>query len=113
MLWKFFYFQWVMQIFDQYNLSEAACQFALSALAQVDKVIEDDRCSISSLHESPNGIKGRLWANIFKFTMDLGYYGDAYCAIVSNPDEDNKYICLRRFIYVLYEQGESKVVLIL
>ncbi|KAG0473504.1 hypothetical protein HPP92_015361 [Vanilla planifolia] len=36
-------------------------------------------------------------------------FRDAYCAIISNPDEDNKFICLRRFIIVLCEDGATKV----
>ncbi|KAF6139269.1 hypothetical protein GIB67_021479 [Kingdonia uniflora] len=43
--WKLHYYQWAMQIFKLYNMSEGACQFALAALEQVDKAIslKDDR----------------------------------------------------------------------
>lgn len=54
-------------------------------------------------------IKGRLWANVFKFSLDLDLYGDAYCAIISNPDEESKFICLRRFIVVLCERKVTQV----
>ncbi|XP_076919952.1 nuclear pore complex protein NUP160-like [Bidens hawaiensis] len=99
--WKLHYYQWAMQIFEQYNMSAGACSFALAALEQVDEVL--------GLSESPITTKGRLWANVFKFTLDLNYYHDAYCAIISNPDEESKYICLRRFIIVLYERGAIKI----
>lgn len=100
-----------MQLFEQYNINEGACQFALAALEQVDEALcsKDDKHMRDSIDESANTIKGRLWANIFKFTLDLGLYFDAYCAIISNPDEESKYICLRRFVIVLYEQGAIKV----
>ncbi|KAK9076950.1 hypothetical protein SSX86_005285 [Deinandra increscens subsp. villosa] len=109
--WKLHYYQWAMQIFEQYNMSAGACQFALAALEQVDEVLglKDTYSGTDFLNESPITAKGRLWANVFKFTLDLNYYHDAYCAIISNPDEESKYICLRRFIIVLYERGAIKI----
>jgi hypothetical protein len=103
--WKLQYYQWAMQLFERYNISEGACQFALAALEQVDEALhmKDENCTENSANESVTTIKGRLWA------LDLGRYYDAYCAIISNPDEESKYICLRRFIIVLYEQGSIKV----
>lgn len=110
-VWKLQYYQWVMQIFEQYNMSESACQFALAALEQVDEALSpiDSSSREDFLGESVTSVKGRLWANVFKFTLDLNYYHDAYCAIISNPDEESKNICLRRFIIVLYERGAIKV----
>ncbi|KAK4339814.1 hypothetical protein RND71_041276 [Anisodus tanguticus] len=102
--WKLNYYQWAMQIFEQHNMREAACQFALAALEQVDEALGS-----GVLDESATAVKGRLWANVFKFTLDLNYYYDAYCAIISNPDEESKTICLRRFIIVLYERGAVKI----
>ncbi|KAI3709094.1 hypothetical protein L2E82_38852 [Cichorium intybus] len=109
--WKLHYYQWAMQIFEQYNMSAGACHFALAALEQVDEVLglKDTYSGADFLNESPNIAKGRLWANVFKFTLDLNNYHDAYCAIISNPDEESKYICLRRFIIVLYERGAIKI----
>lgn len=109
--WKLQYYQWAMQLFERYSISEGACQFALAALEQVDEALymKDDKCTNNSVNESVTTIKGRLWANVFIFVLDLGRYYDAYCAIISNPDEESKYICLRRFIIVLYEQGAIKV----
>lgn len=100
-----------MQLFEQYNISEGACQFALAALEQVDEALrlDDDFFERDPFNESATTIKGRLWANIFKFTLDLNLLNDAYCAIISNPDEESKGICLRRFIIVLYERGALKV----
>lgn len=109
--WKLHYYQWAMQIFERYNMSAGACQFALAALEQVDEVLglNDKYSGADFLNESPTIVKGRLWANVFKFTLDLSFYHDAYCAIISNPDEESKYICLRRFIIVLYERGAIKI----
>ncbi|XP_042002284.1 nuclear pore complex protein NUP160-like isoform X1 [Salvia splendens] len=108
--WKLHYYQWVMQLFEQYNMSEAACQFALAALEQVDESLGTvSSTSDENLGESVTTVKGRLWANVFKFTLDLNNYHDAYCAIISNPDEESKIICLRRFIIVLYERGAAKI----
>lgn len=103
--WKLHYYQWAMQIFEQYGISEGACQFGLAALEQVDEALSDTE---DSLDESAIAVKGRLWANVFKFTLDLNHYYDAYCAIISNPDDESKYICLRRFLIVLYERGAMK-----
>ncbi|CAK7335902.1 unnamed protein product [Dovyalis caffra] len=110
--WKLHYYQWAMQIFEQYNISEGASQFALAALEQVDEALsqKNDSSGIDVSNESDTTIRGRLWANVFKFTLDLNHLYDAYCAILSNPDEESKYICLRRFIIVLYERGAMKVI---
>jgi nuclear pore complex protein Nup160 len=99
-----------MQIFEQRSMSEGACQFALAALEQIDAIVDlDNGNEAEGLPETATTIKGRLWANVFKFSLDLKHFRDAYCAIVSNPDDDNKYVCLRRFIIVLCELGETKV----
>ncbi|CAN1178569.1 Nuclear pore complex protein NUP160 [Linum perenne] len=100
-----------MQIFEQYSFNEGAYQFALAALEQVDEATSprDGSHLEHTLDESSDSVKGRLWANVFKFTLDLSRFYDAYCAIISNPDEESKQICLRRFIIVLYERGAMKV----
>lgn len=110
-IWRLQYYQWAMQLFERYNVSEGASQFALAALEQVDEALQtqDEKCMESSVNKSVTTIKGRLWANVFIFALDLGRFHDAYCAIISNPDEESKYNCLRRFIIVLYEQGAIKV----
>ncbi|KMT07804.1 hypothetical protein BVRB_6g146170 [Beta vulgaris subsp. vulgaris] len=109
--WKLHYYQWVMQKFEQYNISDVACQFALAALEQVDEAVVPDgnATNVIFANESATAIKGRLWANVFKFALDLDQYYDAYCALVSNPDDENRFICLRRFIIVLYERGATKI----
>ncbi|XP_020203825.1 nuclear pore complex protein NUP160 isoform X1 [Cajanus cajan] len=109
--WKLQYYQWAMQLFERYSISEGACQFALAALEQVDEALhmKDEKYLNNSVNESVTTIKGRLWANVFIFALDLGRYYDAYCAIISNPDEESKCICLRRFINILYEQGAIKI----
>jgi nuclear pore complex protein Nup160 len=108
--WKLHYYEWAMQIFERYNISEGACQFAYAALEQVD-----DAYNFIEMTEEFDPTKaatytrGRLWANVFKFTLDLNLLNDAYCAIISNPDEEIKRICLRRFIIVLFECGKTKI----
>ncbi|KAL5715188.1 hypothetical protein ACHQM5_017047 [Ranunculus cassubicifolius] len=108
--WKLHYYQWAMQMFEQYCLSEGACQFAVAALEQVDEILGSNDCTndIATLNEPATTVRGRLWANVFKFTLDLSHYYDAYCAIISNPDEESKKTCLRRFIFVLCERGAFK-----
>ncbi|WOL19781.1 hypothetical protein Cni_G28583 [Canna indica] len=104
-IWKLHYYQWAMEIFEQYGMSEGACQFALAALEQVDEVLKSSNNALPEYSK----IQGRLWANIFQFTLDMKHYQDAYCAIISNPDEESKYICLRRFVRVLCESAAAKV----
>lgn len=110
--WRLYYYEWVMQIFEQYSLSEGACQFAHAALEQVDEAVKNqapDSAENGSSNSLVVAVKGRLWANIFKFSLDLDLYADAYCAIISNPDEESKFICLRRFIFVLCERKATQV----
>ncbi|KAG2320487.1 hypothetical protein Bca52824_013700 [Brassica carinata] len=108
--WKLHYYEWAMQIFERYNISEGACQFAYAALEQVDEAINFME-SGENVHPpvTATNCRGRLWANVFKFTLDLNLLNDAYCAIISNPDEEIKRICLRRFIIVLFECGKTKI----
>ncbi|XP_062007631.1 nuclear pore complex protein NUP160 isoform X1 [Rosa rugosa] len=109
--WRLHYYQWAMQIFEQYNISEGACQFALAALEQVEEAYSANNESHdrAPFDESVSTIKGRLWAHVCKFTLDLNLFYDAYCAIISNPDEESKHIWLRRLIIVLYERGAIKI----
>lgn len=110
-LWRLHYYEWAMQIFEQHSMSEGACQFALAALEQVDSIFYlNNGSDAEDLPETAAMIKGRLWANVFKYSLDLKKFHDAYCAIISNTDEDSKYVCLRRFIIVLCELGETKVI---
>ncbi|KAJ4895010.1 SUPPRESSOR OF AUXIN RESISTANCE1 [Raphanus sativus] len=110
--WKLHYYEWAMQIFERYNISEGACQFAYAALEQVDEAINFMESS-ENVHPPVTATycRGRLWANVFKFTLDLNLLNDAYCAIISNPDEEIKRICLRRFIIVLFECGKTKILI--
>ncbi|KAL5211508.1 hypothetical protein ABZP36_022355 [Zizania latifolia] len=108
--WRLHYYEWAVQIFEQHSMSEGACQFAFAALEQVDSIIDlDNGSEAEDIPETATMIKGRLWANVFKYNLDLKNFRGAYCAIVSNPDDDSKYVCLRRFIIVLCELGETKV----
>ncbi|XP_040373966.1 nuclear pore complex protein NUP160 isoform X2 [Rosa chinensis] len=109
--WRLHYYQWAMQICEHYNISEGACQFALAALEQVEEAYSanNDSHDRAPFNESVSTIKGRLWANVCQFTLDLNLYYDAYCAIISNPDEESKYISLRHLINVLYERGAIKI----
>lgn len=103
-----------MQLFEKYCIGEGAWQFALCALEQVDEALchQGDQQGRDLFNESPITTKGRLWGDVFKFTLDLNLLSDAYCAIISNPDEESKYLCLRRFVSVLYERGALKVLFI-
>lgn len=94
-----------MRLFEQYGASEGAREFALAALEQVDEVLKN---SDNALPEYET-VRGQLWSNVFRFSLDLKHYRDAYCAIISNPDEESKYICLRRFVIVLCENCATKV----
>uniref|UniRef100_A0A0D9VC52 Uncharacterized protein n=1 Tax=Leersia perrieri TaxID=77586 RepID=A0A0D9VC52_9ORYZ len=108
--WRLHYYEWAMQIFEQHSMSEGACQFALAALEQIDSTVDlDNGSEAEDVPETVTMIKGRLWANVFKYKLDLKNFREAYCAIVSNPDDDSKYVCLRRFIIVLCELRETKV----
>lgn len=106
-VWRVHYYQWAMHLFEQHSISEGACRFAFAALEQVDGIAEDE------FSEPVSTVRGRLWANVFKCSLDLKRYGDAYSAIISNPDQDSKFICLRRFVIVLCEIGATKVCVLL
>uniref|UniRef100_A0A0E0CFG1 Uncharacterized protein n=1 Tax=Oryza meridionalis TaxID=40149 RepID=A0A0E0CFG1_9ORYZ len=110
-VWRLRYYEWAMQIFEQHSMSEGACEFALGALEQIDSIVDlDNGSEAEDIPETTTMIKGRLWANVFKYKLDLKNFQEAYCAIISNPDNDSKYVCLRRFIIVLCELGETKVI---
>ncbi|KAG6511765.1 hypothetical protein ZIOFF_029842 [Zingiber officinale] len=104
-IWKLHYYQWAMRLFEQYGASEGACEFALAALEQVDEVLKNSNNALPEYET----VRGQLWANVFRFSLDLKHYRDAYCAIISNPDDESRYICLRRFVIVLCENYATKV----
>ncbi|XP_042378820.1 nuclear pore complex protein NUP160-like [Zingiber officinale] len=104
-IWKLHYYQWAMRLFEQYGASEGACEFALAALEQVDEVLKNSNNALPEYET----VRGQLWANVFRFSLDLKHYRDAYCAIISNPDDESRYICLRRFVIVLCENCATKV----
>ena len=99
-----------MQIFEQNSVNGGACKFAYAALQEVDKMESSFWLDNSEQSCAINIIKGRLWSNIFKFSLDQKNFIEAYCAIISNPDQDSKYICLRRFLIVLCEQKAFEVI---
>ncbi|TQE02082.1 hypothetical protein C1H46_012310 [Malus baccata] len=112
--WRLHYYQWAMQTFEQYNICKGACEFAAAALEQVEEAfnVQDEHHVQGSGNESISTIKGRLWANVFEFILDRNLYDEClrvYCAVISNPDEESKYICLRRLINVLYERGAINI----
>lgn len=102
--WKLHYFEWIMQIFERYSLNEGARRFAHAALEQVNEAMAN-----YGEASTADSVKGRLWANVFKFSLDLELYEDAYCAIISNPDGESQHTCLRRFIVVLCEKKAAEV----
>ncbi|KAH7286776.1 hypothetical protein KP509_32G022400 [Ceratopteris richardii] len=107
---KFHYFEWVMQIFEQNRELEGACQFAYAALQEADVAVRSRMNEdLSESASAVLGIKGRLWANVFKFCLDRNKFKEAYCAIMSNPDNESKFVCLRRFLIVLCEQKAAEV----
>lgn len=108
--WKFHYYEWVMQIFEQNHEPEGACQFAHAALQEVDEAAKSNIIENTlEMSTAVLTIKGRLWANVFKFSLDKKKFKEAYCAIMSNPDKESKYVCLRRFLIVLCEEKATKV----
>ncbi|KAJ7548231.1 hypothetical protein O6H91_07G003400 [Diphasiastrum complanatum] len=110
--WRLHYFEWVMQVFEQYDLYEGARQFAHAALELVDEAVgvsATENSETATMTAVVAAIKGRLWANVFKFSVDLELYADAYCAIISNCDAESKYTCLRRFIVVLCERKAYQI----
>ncbi|CAN8290175.1 unnamed protein product [Cochlearia groenlandica] len=110
--WKFHYYEWAMQIFERYNISEGACQFAYAALEQVDEAMHFLESSGNvCLPVTATRDRGRLWENVFRFTLDLNLLDDAYCAIISNPDEEDKHICLGGFINRLFECDKTKILI--
>lgn len=82
-----------MYIFEQHDISEGACTFgALAVLEQVEEAFstKDDNCRRDPFNESTTTIKRQLWENIFKFTLDLKHFHDAFYAVISIPDEKSK-----------------------
>ena len=102
-----------MEIFEQHSVNEGACRFAYAALQEVDEMERSFRQETPERSHAIPVIKGRLWSNIFKFSLDQKNFIEAYCAIISNPDLESKYICLRRFLIVICEQKATEVLLLL
>jgi hypothetical protein len=66
----------------QYQAPRIVIEFASAALGVVNNA--DPRVPV-------------LWANIFKYSLNLGNNDNAFAAIIGNPDPDARNDCLQRF----------------
>jgi nuclear pore complex protein Nup160 len=84
-----------MQILDKQNLPDLLVHAAYEAL--------------NSSHDVQT--QSYLWSNIFKNSLSVGHYDQAYLAMISNPDPSRREDCLRRFLVVMCENKELKTML--
>ncbi|PIK41830.1 putative nuclear pore complex protein [Apostichopus japonicus] len=83
----------VIRLLEQFSIPDLVIEYSQSALSfavQGDKNIPT------------------LWTKIFKHELELGHQDKAYAAITANPDPEIRRDCLRQFVVVLCERGQSK-----
>ncbi|XP_065185572.1 nuclear pore complex protein Nup160-like [Sycon ciliatum] len=83
------YYTKIVRLFDQYDWSAQVITIAKAALSVADS--SDSNVAI-------------LWSSLFKHHLHLQHVQKAYVALCSNPDPVRRQDCLRRLVYVLYEQ---------
>lgn len=70
-------------------------------------VIEYSQSALSFAMSGDTNIP-TLWTKIFKHQLELGHQDEAYSAITANPDPEIRRDCLRQFVVVLCDRGQSK-----
>ena len=102
------YFLHVMDKFKDYP--EQCVQIASLAVDQVDK--DDDRVSllwnkvIQFSFEKNQTFDKTVFFQVFLLQLELEDYPEAYTAMTSNPDDERRRECLRKFVLHLSERGD-------
>ncbi|KAL1924308.1 uncharacterized protein VTP21DRAFT_7343 [Calcarisporiella thermophila] len=92
-----FYYQHVMELFEEYSVADHSVEFARLALRSIDDDISDATKDIVPV----------LWFKIFKNSLDQLRFDDAYTAMMANPDSTTQRDSLRHLIAVLCETGRA------
>jgi hypothetical protein len=121
------YLELVLALLERYGHREGALQCARAALQELDAAYPTPS-SPDQLYPEPDGDmelpgselaistsqarevhESLLWGHVFDLALQLGRYGEAYAATVSNPDAGSGGENLRRLVTVLCEAGAVEV----
>jgi len=78
----------VMNMFEELSYSEQVIQMAHQTMKFTDKE------------------KDTLWTKVFKHSVALEHYDEAFGAILTNTDQDRKMNCLHQFVNALCDKGQ-------
>lgn len=94
------YYIFISQLFAEQAQHDIVCEFSFAALGSLDKIHDQSVLRNNVPH---------LWSTIFKHSVEMGNYDQAYQAVTSNPDEVRRLDSLRRLIVVLVENNKLKL----
>ncbi|XP_022094945.1 nuclear pore complex protein Nup160-like isoform X2 [Acanthaster planci] len=87
------YYLKVIRLLEQFGLPDLVISLANTALS----VADDDDPNVPT-----------LWSKVFKYHLELGHNDEAYAAMATNPDPERRRDCLRQFVVVLCQRGQTK-----
>eukprot|EP00955_Chlamydomonas_euryale_P041312 351955-Chlamydomonas_euryale.AAC.3 len=95
------FFDAVMLLLERERAPDGATLFARAALQQLDAAYPapGDAAQRASL-------RGRLWANVFSYSVDTEEWGAAYAAVLANPLPNTALDSLRRLVHELCARGQ-------
>ncbi|BDA47676.1 probable nuclear pore complex protein Nup160 at C-terminar half [Coccomyxa sp. Obi] len=101
------YYETLMLACERLGCPEGAARFAQAAVRQVDVAFPAD----GRMAGAPDGAaratrEGRLWSNLFVYSLDVGQYEAAYAAMQANPVPERQLDCLQRLLGELCSRGE-------
>ena len=103
------FYEAVMMLFEREGAPEGAILFARAALQQLGATAfhhggGGDASSGGRREATASApLEGRLWANVFGYSCELGAFEDAYAAVLANPVPERALDCLRRLVHELCE----------
>ncbi|ESO05299.1 hypothetical protein HELRODRAFT_191439 [Helobdella robusta] len=92
---KTYFYLLVMELFEEFNLPSCSIDAAHHILPFVSS---DDPKLVT------------LWIKVFKNSMDLELYDEAFTAILMNQDKSSRRDCLRQYFMKLYEEKEYSLI---
>ncbi|KAG1678292.1 hypothetical protein FOA52_013913 [Chlamydomonas sp. UWO 241] len=95
------FYEAIMMLLERERAPEGALTFARAALQQLPAAYPapGDAAARAAL-------EGRLWANVFSYSVELGAWDSAYAAVLANPLPETSLDCLRRLVHELCERGQ-------
>ncbi|EIE23821.1 hypothetical protein COCSUDRAFT_83696 [Coccomyxa subellipsoidea C-169] len=100
------YYEVLMLVCERLGCPEGAARFAQAAVRQVDVAHPAAGNAVTDSSASARAVReGRLWSNLFVYSLDAGRFEAAYAAMHANPVPERQLDCLQRLLGDLCARG--------